>query len=42
MRAVLTQLLQDIVRAESHLEHGQPTQLLEANGRGGDAGAAWY
>lgn len=33
MRAVLTQLLQDVVRAESQLEHSQPTQLLEANER---------
>jgi len=33
MRAVLTQLLQDVVRAERQLEHGQATQLLEANER---------
>jgi diguanylate cyclase (GGDEF)-like protein len=33
MRAVLTQLLQDVVRAESQLARSQPTQLLEANER---------
>ena len=33
MRAVLTQLLQDVVRAESQLEHSQATQLLEVNER---------
>lgn len=31
MRAVLVQLLQDVVRADSRLEHGQAAQLLEAN-----------
>ena len=31
MRAVLIHLLQDVVRAESQLEHSQATQLLEAN-----------
>lgn len=31
MRAVLTQLLQDVVRAEILLEHGKGMQLLEAN-----------
>ena len=31
MRAVLTQLLQDLVRAEILLEHSQGMQLLEAN-----------
>lgn len=33
MRAVLTQLLQDVVRAESQLEHVQATRLLEVNER---------
>ena len=33
MRAVLTQLLQDVVRAESQLEHTGAAQLLEANER---------
>jgi diguanylate cyclase (GGDEF)-like protein len=33
MRAVLTQLLQDLVRAETQLERSQATQLLEANER---------
>jgi len=33
MRAVLTQLLQDLVRAEAQLEHGRAAQLLEANER---------
>jgi diguanylate cyclase (GGDEF)-like protein len=33
MRAVLTQLLQDVVRAESQLGRSQPTQLLEVNER---------
>ena len=31
MRAVLVQLLQDVIRADSRLEHGQAAQLLEAN-----------
>ncbi|MCV2356483.1 diguanylate cyclase [Paucibacter sp. B2R-40] len=31
MRAVLVRLLQDVVRAESFLEHSQSVQLLEAN-----------
>ena len=31
MRAVLGQLLQDVIRADSRLEHGQAAQLLEAN-----------
>jgi len=31
MRAVLVQLLQDVIRAESRLEHDQAAQLLEAN-----------
>jgi diguanylate cyclase (GGDEF)-like protein len=33
MRAILTQLLQEVVRAESLLEHTQTTRLLEANER---------
>lgn len=33
MRAVLTQLLQDVVRAESQLGRGQPAHLLEVNER---------
>ena len=33
MRAVLIQLLQDVIRADSRLEHGQAAQLLEANER---------
>ena len=31
MRAVLVQLLQDVIRADSRLEHDQAAQLLEAN-----------
>lgn len=31
MRAVLVQLLQDVIRADSRLEDGQAAQLLEAN-----------
>jgi len=33
MRAVLTQLLQDVIRAEAEVEHSQATRLQEANER---------